>query len=111
MILEPLDGVGNNTQINISVQRDREIVTMKIGKPLPPKCLWSALILPYTCEADMQITELSKFNLNLYNTYDYKLNVHNYHHMFETVHNILCTYNAWYFSIIMENSTCHVSTI
>ena len=63
MILESLDGIGDNRSINISVQRDGEMITMQIGEPLPPKHLWNALILPYDCEADMHMTELSKLNV------------------------------------------------
>jgi hypothetical protein len=62
MMLESLDGIGSNMLVNISVQRDGEIVTMQIGERLPPRRLWSTLILPYNCEADMQVAELSKFN-------------------------------------------------
>ena len=62
MVLEPLDGIESNLRINISVQRDGEMVTMQIGEPLPPKSLWTALILPYDCVIDMQVTELSKLN-------------------------------------------------
>ena len=60
MVLEPLDGIADNLNINISVQRDGEIVSMHTEEALPPKRLWNASILPYDCEADMQVTELSK---------------------------------------------------
>lgn len=61
MILVPLDGIGDDQNINISVKTDREIISMHIGiKALPPKHLWNASILPYNCEEDMQVTELSK---------------------------------------------------
>ena len=47
--LEPLDGIGDSQNINISVQRDREIVSIhNIGEALPPKHLWNASILPGT---------------------------------------------------------------
>ena len=49
--------------ITISVQRDGETVTMAIRELLPPRHLWNALILPYDCEADMQVTELSRLNI------------------------------------------------
>ena len=62
MILESLDGIGSNLRVNISVQRDGEMVTMQTGEPLPPRCLWTALILPYDCVVDMQVTELSELN-------------------------------------------------
>ena len=62
MMLESLDGIGRNWQVNISVQRDGETVTMQIGEPLPPRCLWTALILPYDCVIDVQVTELSELN-------------------------------------------------
>ena len=42
------------------MQRDGEMITMQIGEPLPLKHLWNAFILPYDCEVDMQVTELSK---------------------------------------------------
>ena len=63
MMLESLDGIGGNQSINISVQTDGDKITMQIGEPLPPKCLWNALILPYDCEADKQETELSKLHV------------------------------------------------
>jgi hypothetical protein len=62
MMLESLDGIGSNMLVNISVQRDEETVTMQIGEQLPSRRLWSALILPYNCEADKQVAELSKSN-------------------------------------------------
>ena len=62
MTLEPLDGIGSNLRVNISVQRDGEMVTMKIGETLPPRRLWTALILPYDCVIDMQVTELSELH-------------------------------------------------
>lgn len=60
MMLEPLDGIGDNQNINISVQRDGEIISMHFGEALPPKRLWNVSIFPYDCEEDMQVTELSK---------------------------------------------------
>ena len=63
MMLESLDGIGGNLQVNISVQRDGETITMLTGDPLLPKHLWNALILPYNCEAGMHMTELSKLNV------------------------------------------------
>ena len=68
MVLESLDGIESNLRVNISVQRDGEMVTMQTGEPLPPRRLWTALILPYDCEEDMHITEfeLSKlFHLRI----------------------------------------------
>ena len=62
MTLESLDGIESNLRINISVQRDGETVTMQTGEPLPPRRLWTALILPYDCVVDMQVTELSELN-------------------------------------------------
>ena len=62
MMLESLDGIGSNMHVNISVQRDGEMVTMQTEEPLPPRRLWTALILPYGCVVDMQVTELSKLN-------------------------------------------------
>ena len=59
-------------QVNVSVQRDGEVVTMKSEKILPPKRLWNALILPYGCEADVQVTELSELNDYL-EFYDHRL--------------------------------------
>ena len=63
MILESLDGTGGNLRVNISVQGDGEMIAMQIEEPLPPKYLWNALILPYDCEADMHVIELSKLNI------------------------------------------------
>ena len=62
MTLESLDGIGSNLRVNISVQRDREMITMQTGESLPPRRLWTALILPYDCVVDMQVTELSELN-------------------------------------------------
>ena len=62
MVLESLDGIGSNLQVNISMQRDGETVTMHTGEPLPPRHLWTALILPYDCVVNMQVTELSELN-------------------------------------------------
>ena len=58
--MDPLDGIGDNQNINISVQRDGEIISMHIEEALPSKRLWNASILPYDCEGDRQVTELSK---------------------------------------------------
>ena len=58
-MLESLDGIGSNLQVNISVQRNGEMVTMQIEEPLPPRRLWTASVLPYNCEADMPMSELS----------------------------------------------------
>ncbi len=63
MMLESVDGTGSNMLVNISMQRDGEMVTMQIGEPLPSRRLWSALILPYDCVVDMQVTELSKLRI------------------------------------------------
>ena len=60
MTLESLDGIGSNLRVNISVHRDREMVTTQTGEPLPPRRLWTASILPYDCVDDMQVTELSE---------------------------------------------------
>ena len=56
MMLEPLDDIGENQNINISVQRDGEIVSIHTGEALPPKRLWNASILPYDCEGDREVT-------------------------------------------------------
>ena len=34
MMLESLDGITGNSQVNISVQRDGEMITLQIGEPL-----------------------------------------------------------------------------
>ena len=62
MMLESLDGIGSNLRVNISVQRDGEMITMQTGETLPPRRLWTASILPYDCVVDMQLTELSELN-------------------------------------------------
>ena len=62
MTLESLDGIESNLRININVQRDGEMVTMQTGEILPSRRLWTALILPYDCVVDMQVTELSELN-------------------------------------------------
>ena len=60
MILKSLDGLGHSNTINITVERIGETITMSIKEELPSKSLWEALILPYGCEADIMVTELSE---------------------------------------------------
>ena len=64
MILESLDGLGQNLIINITVQRsgESEMINMTIEEVLPSKSLWNATLLPYGCEADIVADgiELSK---------------------------------------------------
>ena len=61
MILESLDGHGNTLYSNITVERNGETITMAIKDDLliPSKSLWDASVLPYGCDADVVVTELS----------------------------------------------------
>ena len=52
MILESLDGLGQDFIINITVQRSKEIIHMAIEEALPSRSLWNVTILPYGCETD-----------------------------------------------------------
>ena len=62
MILESVDGLGLSLMINITVQRNREVISISIEEPLPPKTLWNVSVLAYGCEADTVVkgVELSK---------------------------------------------------
>ena len=62
MILESLDGLGQNLIINITVQRSGEMIDMSIEEPLPSKSLWKVSILAYGCVSDTVVddTELSE---------------------------------------------------
>ena len=62
MILESLDGLGQNLVINITVQRSGEIIDMTIEEALPSKSIWNSTVLPYSCEANTVVDgiELSK---------------------------------------------------
>ena len=62
MILESLDGLGQNWGINITVGRNGEKIDMSIEEVLPSKSLWKASILAYGCESDTVVddTELSE---------------------------------------------------
>ena len=61
MVLESLDGLGQDFIINITVQRSGEIVHMTIDEALPSRSLWNVTILPYGCETNAVVdaTELS----------------------------------------------------
>ena len=63
MILESLDGRGNTLYYsNISVLRNGETITMALKEDIsiPSKSLWDASVLPYGCDADVVVTELSR---------------------------------------------------
>ena len=65
MILESLDGHEENN-INITVERNGEIIEMHVEESVPPNSLWRASILAYGCESDRIVTnyELSKLEKN-----------------------------------------------
>ena len=66
MTLESLDGIGLGFIIvNITVERNGEMIGMSIEEPLPPKTLWNVSVQAYGCEADTVVkgVELSKSNL------------------------------------------------
>ena len=62
MILESLDGFNDNLVINITVERNGEIVDMRTEETVRPNLLWRASILAYGCESDMVVInyQLSK---------------------------------------------------
>ena len=64
VLLESLDGLGNNLRINITVCRNNEMISLVIEDVLPPKSLWNASISAYGCETHTAVTELSE-TLNL----------------------------------------------
>ena len=63
MNLESLDGLKDNLVINITVERDGEMIDMQTKETVLPNSLWRASILAYGCESDRVVTdyELSKF--------------------------------------------------
>ena len=62
MILESLDGHNDYLVINITVERNGEMIDMRTEQTVPPNSLWRASILAYGCESDMVVAdyELSK---------------------------------------------------
>ena len=60
MNLESIDGLGQNLAVNITVERNGNNVNMHMEEMLQSKSLWKASILPYGCDADTIVTELSK---------------------------------------------------
>ena len=62
MSLESLDGCKDNLVINITVERNGEMIHMRTEETVPPNSLWRASILAYGCESDGVVTdyELSK---------------------------------------------------
>ena len=62
IILESLDGLEDNLVINITVERNGEMIDMLTEETVPPNSLWRASILAYGCESDRVVTdyELSK---------------------------------------------------
>ena len=63
LILEPLDGLGQDLVVNITIEREGDVVNMTLDEKLPSKSLWNASILAYGCEEGMEMTELSKIIL------------------------------------------------
>ena len=61
MTLESLDG-REELVINITVERNGEMIDMHVEESVPPNSLWRAAILAYGCESDRTVTnyELSK---------------------------------------------------
>ena len=61
MILESLDG-REDLVTNITVERNGEMVDMRVEEIVPPASLWRASILAYGCLSDRIVTdyELSK---------------------------------------------------
>ena len=63
MILESTDGFGQDLVINITVERNGEMLDMSIGQILPSKSLWRVSVLAYGCESNNVVrddTELSE---------------------------------------------------
>ena len=60
MMLESIDGLGQSLITNITVERSGGTINMTIGEALPLHSLWNVLTLPYGCETDTIVTELSK---------------------------------------------------
>ena len=60
MILESIDGLGYSLVANVTVERTGEMIDMHMDEVLPSKSLWKASTLPYGCESDAVVTELSK---------------------------------------------------
>ena len=62
MILESLDGHNDDLIINITVERNGEVIDMCTEEAVSPNSLWRASIQAYGCESDMVVTddELSK---------------------------------------------------
>ena len=57
MILESLDGLQQNLEINVTVERNGEMVDMSIDEPLSSKSLWKASVLAYGCESDTVVDD------------------------------------------------------
>ena len=57
MILESLDD-GQNLEINITVDRNGEMINMNIEEPLQSKSLWKASISAYGCETDTVVDDI-----------------------------------------------------
>ena len=65
MILESLDG-REELVTNITVERNGEMIHIRVKEIVPPNSLWRASILAYGCESDRIVTnyELSKLLKN-----------------------------------------------
>ena len=68
MTLESLDG-REDLVTNINVERNGEMIDMRVEESVPPNSLWRASILAYGCDSDTHriVTdyELSKLSVNL----------------------------------------------
>ena len=64
MILESLESLKDDLVINITVERNGEMINMSLSaeERVPPKSLWKASILAYGCVNNSVVTdyELSK---------------------------------------------------
>ena len=65
MTLEPINGLGRNLEMKITVERYNEMIKLYIEEALPSKSVWKASISPYRCNADTMETELSKVDKNI----------------------------------------------
>ena len=69
MGLESLDSFGDNLVINITAERNGEVINISLSaeETVPPNSLWRASILAYGCERDRVLTdyELSKLTLKM----------------------------------------------
>ena len=57
MIFGSLDGHNDYLVINITVERNGEMIDMRTEQTVPPNSLWRASILAYECQSDMVVTD------------------------------------------------------